>query len=360
MQVDPSQVVRTNPINKDKSNGKLDTQSLPPQAQVMQIMTASILTQAVYAAAELGIADHLAGGSKTAAQIATAVGAHPEAVFRLMRALVSAGVFSQVDDERFGLSPAAECLRSDSAQSLRDMVLMMGSKWRLRAWEEIVVSIRTGKASFDAVFGMGPFTYFQQNPDAAAVFHRAMVSYTSTVATAVAAAYDFSSSRTLVDVAGGHGYLIAALLNTNPSLRGILFDLPEVVAGAQPLLTSKGVADRCKIVGGNFFESVTPGGDVYIMKQIIHDWDDDKASRLLRNCRRAMPAASKLLLIETVVPAGQEPAHAKLLDLEVLIALGGKERTEEQYRMLLTRADFNLTGIIQTDAGIQIVESVAS
>jgi hypothetical protein len=338
---------------------KAEMVEAPPQALLVQMVCGSILSQAVYAAASLGVADQLTNGPKTAAELAHATGAHPGAMHRLMRALVSVDVFSQSGEARFGLAPMGECLRSDVPQSLRNMVLMMGAKWRLRTWEEIVHSIKTGKSSFNAVFGMGPFDYFRQNPEAAEVFNRAMVSYTSSIAPAIAAAYDFSACGKLVDVAGGHGHLIATIVKANPGLEGILFDLPDVVKGAASLLRQEGVTDRCVAVGGNFFEWVPPGGDVYLMKQVIHDWDDEEALTILRNCHKVIPAKGKILLIETVIPKGNEPSHAKLLDLEVLLALGGKERTEKEYADLYAAAGFTLTRVIPTQAGIHIVEGTA-
>jgi hypothetical protein len=331
-----------------------------PQVQVMQIMTSPIVAQSLYAAVSLGVPDQLKAGPKTVDDLASSVGADAGALFRVLRALASVGVFSLTDDGRCALTPAAECLCTDVAHGLRDMVLMMGSRWRLRAWEEIVHSVKTGKAAFDAVFGVGPFEYFRHHPEAASVFHRAMVSYTSTVAAALADAYDLSGCSTLVDVAGGHGYLLATLLQRNPHLRGVLFDLPEVVAGAEPLLEQSGVADRCRVVGGSFFEEVVAGGDVYVMKQIIHDWDDERSLAILGNCRKAMKPSARLLLVESVIPSGPEPAHAKLLDIEVLVALGGKERTERQYSELLAAAGLEMRRVLTTSAGIQIIESVPS
>ncbi len=322
----------------------------------MQIASASILSQGMYAAASLGVADHLQDGPKTAEELARATGAHPGALHRLLRALASVDVFSESEEGYFSLTPMASYLRSDAPELLRDMVLMMGSKWRWRVWEEIVHSIKTGQPAFDAVHGLAPFEYFSQNTEAATVFHRAMVSYTSSIAPAVAAAYDFSACRNVVDIGGGHGYLIATLLKANPKLHGVLFDRPEVVKDAPRMLDHLGVAGRCQIVGGNFFASIPPGGNIYIMKQILHDWDDERALAILRNCHLAMQPNGKLLLVETLVPTGNGPSHAKLLDLEMLLALGGKERTEKEYRELYAGAGFRLTQIIPTLAGLHIIE----
>jgi hypothetical protein len=329
-----------------------------PQAKLSQIVIGSILSQAVYAAAYLGLADHLVGGPRTAKELALTTGTHAGALYRLLRTLASAGVFSETEAGEFTLTPMAECLRSDAVGSLRHMVLMMGAPWRLRAWEKVVHSIRTGESAFKAVFGMPPFEYFRQNADAALVFHQAMVSYTAAIAPAITAAYDFGECKTLVDVAGGHGYLITALLKGNPGMKGVLFDLPEVVKDAPPLLAREGVADRCRIAPGDFFESVVSGGDAYLMKQIVHDWDDEHALKLLRNCQAAMRPGARLLLVEAAIPPGNAPAHGKLLDLEVLVALGGQERTEAEYRDLYRAAGFELKRAIPTRAGLQIFEGV--
>lgn len=331
---------------------------VPPQAQVVQVMMAPIISQAVFAAASLGLSDHLASGPLTVEALARLTGADPDSLGRLLRALSSVGIFELSAHGEVSLTPLAACLKSAGPESLRDMVLMMGSPWRLRAWEDICHSIRTGGAAFDHVFGMGPFEYFRQNADAAAVFHRAMVSYTASIAPSIARAYDFGRARTLVDVGGGHGYLLATILRAYPRLRGILFDLPEVVKDAPALLEQAGVAERCQVVPGSFFESVAPGGDVYLMKQIIHDWNDERALTVLRKCHAAMPDNATLLLAETVIPEGNEPAHAKLLDLEVLVALGGRERTEAGYRKLYADAGFRLARIIPTQGGIDLVEGV--
>jgi SAM-dependent methyltransferase len=331
---------------------------LPPQAYLVKIVTGSVLSQAVYAAAELGVADQLHDGAKTASQLAAAVGAHRDALGRLMRLLVGLGVFAE-NEGRYALTPVSEHLRSNAPQSLRSMVLMMGSPWRLRAWEQIVHSIKTGQSAFNAVHGEGPFEYFRRDPKAAAIFNDAMVSYTSSIAPAIAAAYDFSGYRTVVDIGGGHGYLLATILKANPTLAGMLFDLPEVVKGAPALLAEHGVATRCEVVAGSFFESVVPGGDVYIMKQIIHDWNDEQALTVLRNCRRALKPAARLLLIENVVPPGNGPDYAKQLDLEVLVALGGRERTEVEYRDLYEATGFRLERVIPTQAGIHLIEGIA-
>jgi hypothetical protein len=333
---------------------------LLPHARLSQVLSASILSQAVCAAAELRIADQLQDGPKTATELARATDAHPDAVYRLLRALASAEIFFELDDRRFRLTPMAECLLSDSPGSLRHMALMMGSPWRLRAWEQIVHSIKTGTPAFKAVFGSSPFEYFHENPQAATVFHDAMVSYTSSIAPAVAKSYDFSACKRIVDIAGGHGYLLAALLKSNVTAHGILFDLPEVVRGAETLLEHEGVRARCQTVAGDFFRFVVPGGDIYLMKQVIHDWDDEAALKILNNCHLAMAPGAKLLLIEAIVPNANVPSHAKLLDLEVLIALGGKERTEDEYRNLYNASGFRMARTISTDVGLHILEGIRS
>ena len=337
------------------------TQELPPPARLMQIMTASILSQATYAAAVLGVADALRDGPRTAEELARATGAHPGALYRLLRALATVDVFTEIEGGRFQLTPTGACLRSDASPSLRDMVVMMGSPWRLRAWEGIVHSIKTAEAAFGKVFGVGAFDYFRAHPEAAEVFHRSMVSYTSSIAPVVARVSDFSGCHKVVDIAGGHGYLLATILKAHPGLRGVLFDLPEAVRDAPRLLEREGVADRCEVVGGDFFQSVAPGGDVYLLKQIIHDWDDGKARAILASCREVLARNGRVLLIESVVPAGNGPSHAKLLDLEVLVALGGeRRRTEEETEELLASAGLRLNRVIPTEVGIEIVEAVAA
>jgi cyclopropane fatty-acyl-phospholipid synthase-like methyltransferase len=218
-------------------------------------------------------------------------------------------------------------------------------------------SVKTGEIAFDNFFGADVWKYFQQNPDDAAVFNNSMSNMTAAVNEAITSLYDFSQFRTLVDVGGGHGGLITAILNKNPQLKGVLFDAPEVIEGARPKIEAAGLADRLEAVAGDFFKAVPAGGDAYIMKWIIHDWDDEKSNTILRNCRSQMPANGKLILVDCVVPETDEPHFSKFIDLNMLVMTGGKERTEKEFAELLAAAAFKLLRVIPTDLPTSIVEA---
>ncbi|MDQ3812769.1 MAG: acetylserotonin O-methyltransferase [Armatimonadota bacterium] len=333
----------------------------PPPAEIMmRMLTAPMITRAINVAAKLGIADLVHGQPRTAEQLAEATGTHAPSLYRVLRALASVGIFAEDAEGRFGLTPLAGLLRSDVPGSLRGAALFFfGIKVHWDAWGDIMHSVQTGGTTIEHLYGVGPFEYFTQHPEEAEVFNNAMTSISQAVSAAVGEAYDFTPFTTLVDVAGGHGGLLAAILEANPHLQGILFDLPFVIEGARELIAARGLEQRCQLVGGDFFESV-PSGDGYILKNIIHDWDDEKAAAILRNIHRAMApdGARKLLLVEFVLAPRNEPSMGKLIDLEMLLLPGGRERTEEEYRSLLASAGFELTRIVPTRSPMCIIEGV--
>jgi SAM-dependent methyltransferase len=265
------------------------------------------------------------------------------------------GVFEEIADKRFTLTPMADLLRSEVPGSMRALARMFGGE-QYQAWGGVLHSVRTGQPAFNQVYGSTYFDYFARNPDAAAIFDAAMTGYTTQVAHAVAAAYDFSSARTVVDVGGGEGVLLATILRANPSTRGILFDLPHVIARASGLRERSEVGDRCQVVAGDFFRSVPDGGDAYLLAQILHDWDDDRSRTILQNCHRAMRPGGKVLVIELVIPPGNEPSFGKWLDLHMLVLQTGRERTEAEYQELLASAGFQLTKVMTTPSGASVVE----
>jgi hypothetical protein len=274
-----------------------------------------------------------------------------------LRALSSVGVFTEVAPERFALTPLAALLQSGTPNSMRPLAIMYAEE-QYRAWGEMLYSVRTGQPAFEHQFGMGLFEYFVRNPEASAVFNEAMTGVTSQVADALANTYDFSSFKTIVDIGGNLGTVIAAILRRYPNLRGILFDRPDVVAGAAEHLAEAGVENRCQSIGGDFFTAVPGGGDAYLLAGVLHDWDDDRCGTILKKCRQVMPAHGKLLVVELVLPEGDSPHFAKWVDLHMLVLASGRERTAEQYRALFLGAGFDLTSVSPIPSGQSILEAV--
>jgi len=344
--------------NNNSSVASAATAALPPEALVMQISAGFMLSQALYVAAKLGVADLLADEPRSIDELAKSTGTHAPSLYRFMRALAASGVFAENPDGQFELTPPAELLRTDAPASLRDFVIFIGDDLHWHTWAKALYSAQTGKTAFEHVYGMEIFPYLAKNPEPAQIFDRAMTSLSAMATPAVIEAYDFSSINKLIDVAGGHGSLLAGILKANPQVAGALFDMPPVIEGAKKLLEKEGVAARCELIAGDFFESVPVGGDAYLMKHIIHDWDDERASQILKNCHRAMKIGGKVLLVEMVVASRNEPQYAKLQDLEMLLFPGGCERTEDEYRKLFDANGFKLTRIIPTKSPLNMIEAV--
>lgn len=338
---------------------RLHRSTAPGNVALMELATGAWTTQVLYVAATLGIPDELADGPAHAADVATRVGADPGAVYRLMRAMVSRGALREERDGRFALTPVGDALRTDSEGSLRDMVLFIGHPARWADWGSLEYSVRTGEPAADMLRGMPFFDYLDTDPEFATVFNNAMTAASGLSDDVALQACDFTGARLIVDVGGGHGAVLATILRSAADARGILFDLPAVVAGAAPLLADAGVADRCTVSGGSFLESVPAGGDVYVMKNIVHDWDDTDAATILRNVRTAIAEGGKLVLLEMVLPERASSFIGHMLDLEMLLMLRGKERTRAQYSELLEGAGFQLTRVIPTVSPISVIEARA-
>jgi hypothetical protein len=329
----------------------------PPEAILTQMAFGAMLTQALYVVARLGVADMLAAGPRPVAELAAETGTHERSLYRLLRSLAANGVFQETAPKVFALTPLAEPLRADAHGSMRNGVIFMGEEWHYRVWSNMLYSVRTGRPAWGHTHGGSEvFDYFAANPAQAEIFNGAMTDMSVGTAPFVVEAYDFTGTGTLADIAGGHGYLLAQILKANPALSGILFDTPPVVEGAAALLEREGVAGRVERVAGDFFASV-PRADAYIMKHIIHDWDDERAALILKNINAAMGPEGKILIVESVVPAGNEPHYSKLLDLEMLTSPGGVERTAEEYAALLAEAGLRLTRVIPTRSPFSIVEA---
>ena len=331
---------------------------IPPAAALFQMLSGFWLTQAIHVAATLGVADHLADEPRKVEDLAPQVGADEGALYRLLRALASVGIFTEVESRRFALTPMAECLRSDVPGSVRALARLVGTQAWWQAWGELSHSVRTGKTAFEHVHGAPAFKYLEAHPDLGQMFQDAMTGFVSQTCAAVTAAYDFTTLATVVDVGGGHGALMSSILQASPKTTGIVFDLPHVVEGAKGTLAALGLTPRCECVGGDFFVAVPPGADAYVLTSIIHDWDDERSTVILRNCRNAMSSSGKVLLVEMVIPPGDTPFVGKLLDLEMLAVPGGRERTADEYRALLSTAGLQLSRIVPTEAPSSIIEAI--
>lgn len=314
------------------------------------------LSQALYVVVRLGLAERLGDRLQTAEELAPATGAHARSLHRLLRTLAGFGIFRE-ETGRFRLTELGELLRSDAPDSLRATALTFGET-HYPAFGELLHSVQTSRPGFDKVFGMPLFDYFAANPEAARNFDAALEGLRSQATAAMLDVIDLSEVRTLVDVGGGTGGLLATVLARYPTMQGILCDRPHVVEEARVRLQAADVWDRCAVVGGDFFECVPSGGDVYLLRHIIHDWDDERALRILTSCRRAMNRPGKLLLVESVIRADNEPSLGKFYDLLMLALTGGMERTEPEYRELLEAAGFHLTGVVPTSADMDVLEAV--
>ena len=334
------------------------TQKLTPSVQLMELLFGSVITSAIGAAAKLCIADLLKEGAKTAEELARHGNLHPRSLYRVLRVCASVGVFSEDTDRRFSLTPLSEPLLSDAPNSLRAYAQVITTDWQFPIWAELPYTIRTGKPSFEKAFGMSAFDYLWTHPEAMKEFNDSMTSSSAFSIEAVLDSYDFSEVSKLVDVGGGQGLLLASIIKKYPHMKGILFDVPAVVEEAREIINSYGVTDRCEIVGGDFFASVPTTADASIMKFVIHDWNDEQCITILRNCRNALPKGGKILVVEMVLPEGNEPSIGKYLDVHMMLYGSGCERTEKEYRELFDKAGFELSRIVPTMSPFSIVEGI--
>jgi C-methyltransferase len=332
----------------------------PAPVAMLELILAGWTSQAIEAAAELGIADALAAGPLTADDLARRVGADPDALDRLLRALISRGVFRQHNDGTYGLNPLAATLRADAPTSMAGAALFYGSPQHREHWSTLAEAVRSGRATIPALRGKGIFEYLNDDAHLAKLFNDAMTSISEMAEHAVVAAFDFNACPVVVDVGGGHGRLLATILASAPTTRGVLFELPDVATGAPPLMAKLGVAERVRIETGSFFDSVPAGGYAYVLKHVIHDWPDDEAVQILRNLRTASEADTTVLLVELVIPEHDREFIGKWADLEMLLGANGRERTAAEYRALLERADFRMTRVVPTASPFSLVEAKPS
>ena len=330
----------------------------PPHVQVIQLATSFWVSKALYAAAYLGIADLLKDGPEDVERLAAATGTHAPSLRRVLRLLASHGLFRTDEQGRFALTPLSQTLQSDAPGAARSTIVALCGPWVWASFGEILHSLRTGETGMEKAYGQGIFDFLAQNPEEAKHFNAAMIGFHGSEPAAVAQAYDFSGIQTLVDVGGGTGNLLGTILQAHSHLRGVLFDVPHVAAAAEQRLATLGLADRCQVTSGDFFQAVPEGGDAYLLSHVIHDWDEDECLTILKNCRRAIGPSGRLLIVEMVIPPGDEPSLGKLLDIVMLVLPGGQERTEAQYRALLEKAGFRLSRVVPTASPVSVVEAV--
>jgi len=327
--------------------------------RVMQLANGFAFSSALYAATRLGIPDLLAQRARSSAELAAATDSNEDALYRVLRALAMLGVFAESSGRRFMLTPLSEALRSDAPGSARELVLWMGNRFHFHVWAELSYSLKTGKPAVEHVYGKPAFEAIEALPDVAHDFNTGMTCMSRQLAPAVLDAYDFSGITTLMDVAGGHGFILCEILSRYPSLEGILFDMPSVVEDPKCAQCLLNVNHRCRIIAGNFFEHIPGGAEAYYMQHIIHDWDDQPALKILGNCREALQGRKngKLLVVDSVIPQTPEPHFGKLLDLEMLLMPGGRERTEPEFRTLFAKAGFEITRIVPTSRPDSVIEA---
>lgn len=330
---------------------------LPPTARMLQMVTGYWVSQAVGAAARLGIADQLAERPRPSGEVAKALGADPQALFRLMRMLASIGVFTMDEQGRFGLTPLGDTLRSGVPGSAKDFADAETAPGHWLPWGKLDDAVKTGKPMCKPALGMELWDWYAKNPEEGESFNGAMGDLSAAVAVEVLRVYDFAGFQKVVDVGGAHGILVGAILQATPEMRGILYDLPHVTATAGESLESRGIAQRCEVITGSFFDSVPPGADIHVLKQIIHDWSDEECTTILRNCHKALEPKGKLLLVEMVIPPDNSPSMAQPMDLNMLVLLTGRERTESEYRDLLAAGGFEMERVIPTQSPFSVIEA---
>lgn len=329
------------------TEARSDQTEVPPPVQMLHILSGFWLSRAVYVAAKLGVADLLEREPQTAEQLAAATGTHAPSLYRVLRALSSEGVFMEDGEHRFDSTPLGDTLRSEG---LRAIITAELGEEHYPAWGHLLHSVQTGEVAFEHVYGMPIWEFFGQNPENAVTFNAAMGDVNAMLDGAISHGYDFSPFSRIVDVGGGSGSLLALVLAQNPNSTGVVFDLPHVIEDARLFMATQGLTRRCDFVAGDFFNNIPSGGDAYLLKWILHDWDDDRSVAILQNCRRAMSKNSKLLVFESAIPAGNDPFLSKFMDLNMMVMNGGRERTAEEYRSLLKAGGFNLTRVVPTHA----------
>lgn len=330
---------------------------VPPPAAIMHLVSGIWAAQAVAAFAELGVADELAQGARSAKDIAAKVGADPDALHRLMRGVASVGVLAHEGGGKFALTPVGQCLRSNVPGSMRSMIIAETAPGHWLPWGRFVESVRTGKPMAEKALGMNAWDYYKANPEEAHHFAEAMSGMSGMAMQAVLAAYSFDGAKKVVDVGGSHGSFLAAVLSQQKNANGVLFDLQNVIEGAGPTLEAAGVASRVERIAGSFFESVPPCGDFYLLKHILHDWNDEECVKILANIARVMTTDGRVVVVEMPITDQGPPSPAPLLDLNMMVMLTGRERTGEEYGALFAKAGLKLAKVTPTQSPFAVIEA---
>jgi len=331
----------------------METKPLSPPAQIMKFIVGKWISKPIYVAAELGIADMLADHPKSIEELAHATHSHAPFLYRMMRALASVGIFFETEGQRFELTPMAECLKADA---MRSIALLFNSEWSDKAWGHFMDSVKTGNTAFEKAYGMEISDWLARTPQAARIFNEANAIKAAGSHNVIVDVYDFSGIRTLTDVGGGTGALITEILNSNLLMKGFVADISSVIQEAKKTFQAHGIEDRCQAIECDFFKKIPFGSDIFLMSNILHDWPDEQCRKILTNCRRAMKKDSKLLVVEMIIPLGNKPSIAKLLDLEMLVMTGGRERTKAEFKNLFELSGFKLSRIIPTKESLCIIE----
>jgi len=334
--------------------------TLPPHVQLIQTGVAYWQSKLLLVAAQLGLADRLGAGARSAGDIASELDLHSHSLYRFMRSLAAMGVLTEVESKKFALTPLGEALKADAPGSARATLLTLTGPILSRSFDHLLYSLETGETGFEKVFGKGLFDYLAEHPDEASIFSETMVGIHGREPPAVARSYDFSQFESICDVGGATGNMLVNILGVHSGPRGVLYDLPHVVVDAPAFIDRHGLTDRISIESGNFFETAPAGHDAYILSHIIHDWDEDECQTILGVCRRAIADNGKLLIVEMVLPSGDTPHFGKMTDMVMLVGPGGQERTAEEYDALLSKAGFKLTNVVPTGSDVSVVEAVPS
>jgi hypothetical protein len=346
-------------MSQGASPSALSSSSSETREYLFQLAIGYMPAVALNVVARLNIADLLRTGPKSIASLSQDSGCHENVLYRILRALASLDVFSEIDDRKFALTPLAELLRTDHPNSIRATVLFMGNQLHMRTFAELMHTVKTGKTAVEYAIGKSFFEYLKEAEEDSQAFNDAMTIATANVVPSILESYDFSNIETLVDVGGGHGLLLASILHLYPALQGVLFDVDHVITGALPRLKQLGLGSRCRCVAGDFFMPPLPSGDAYIMKHVIHDWDDHRALQILKSCHSALSdkRQGKIILCEFVISPGNQPNISKWIDIEMLMLPGGRERTEEEFTQLLRHAGFRLSRLIHMKSSMCLIEA---